>query len=216
MARNVSGKFISEPARKTPIARETDVLVVGGGMAGSCASIAAGRMGLKTILVEYFGYLGGNATNSSINAFCGFYTFQRNAVQLVKGIGGMIVQILTERNGARLGELGDIAFDPEMLKLVLDEKMIEANVEPLYYTQMVAPIVEKDTIKGVIVENKGGARQFWGGSSSIVPEMAMYALLRTFLLNWETEREVSRPAIWVSALPTWMAISSTMSRSLPA
>lgn len=156
MVNDVGGKYLIEPSRKVPIVKEVDVVVVGGGMAGTCAGIAAGRMGLRTLLVEYFGYLGGNATNGSINTFCGFYTFQKNAVQLVKGIGGEIVQTLVGRKGARVEETGEVAFDPEMLKLVLDEKMAEAKVELLYYTQMVAVVVEEDTIKGVIVENKGG------------------------------------------------------------
>ena len=147
MTYDVGSKYLIEPSRKVPIVKEVDVLVIGGGMAGSCAAIAAGRMGLRTLLVEYFGYLGGNATNGSINTFCGFYTFQKNAVQLVKGIGGEIVQTLVGRKGARVEETGEVAFDPEMLKLVLDEKMAEAKVELLYYTQMVAVDVEEDTIK---------------------------------------------------------------------
>lgn len=154
--KEVGGKFLTEPSRKVPIVKEVDVLVVGGGMAGSCAAIAAGRMGLKTFLVEYFGYLGGNATNSSIDSFCGFYTFGKNTVPLVKGIGGEIVQTLVDRKGAQVEEIGGVAFDPEMLKIVLDEKIIEAKVERSFYTQMVAPIVEKNHMKGVIVENKGG------------------------------------------------------------
>jgi hypothetical protein len=43
-----------------------------------------------------------------------------------------------------------------MLKVVLDEKIIEGKVEPLYYTQMVAPILKKNVIIGVIIENKAG------------------------------------------------------------
>ena len=80
-------RFLTEPSRKVPIVREVDVLVVGGGMAGSCAAIAAGRMGLNTLLVEYFGCLGGNATTGFVNCFCGFFT-ETNFVQVVKGIGG--------------------------------------------------------------------------------------------------------------------------------
>jgi hypothetical protein len=156
MINEVGGKYFMEPSRKVPIAREVDVVVVGGGMAGVCAAIAAGRMGLRTLLVEYFGYLGGNATNGSIDTFCGFFTFGRKEVQFVKGIGGEIVQTLVERGSAQVEELGVVAFDPEMVKIVLDEKIVEAKVEPLFYTQMVAPIVEKDIIKGVIVENKRG------------------------------------------------------------
>jgi hypothetical protein len=146
--------FLTEPSRKVPIVREVDVLVVGGGMAGSCAAIAAGRIGLKTLLVEYFGCLGGNATAGFVNCFCGFFT-EPNLVQVVKGIGGEIIQTMIDRKAAKEKGWG-LSFDPEKLKLLLDEKTAEAKVELLYYTQMVDPILEKNTIKGVIVANKGG------------------------------------------------------------
>jgi len=146
--------FITEPRRKIPIVREVDVLVVGGGMAGSCAAIAAGRMGLKTLMVEYFGCLGGNATSGCVNCFCGFFT-EQNLVQVVKGIGGEIIQTMIDRKAAKEKGWG-LSFDPENLKLVLDEKTAEAKVDLLYYTQVVDPILEKNTIKGVIVANKGG------------------------------------------------------------
>lgn len=37
-----------------------DVVVVGGGPAGMMAALAAGREGLKVVVVERQGYLGGN------------------------------------------------------------------------------------------------------------------------------------------------------------
>lgn len=146
--------FITEPARKVPIIKEVDILVVGGGMAGASAALAAARMGLKTILVDYFGCLGGNATSGLVNAFCGFFT-KETLVPIVKGIGGEIIQTMIARKGAQ--EKGwYLSFDPETLKLVLDEKATEAKVELLYYTQMVDPIMDKNTIKGVVIANKGG------------------------------------------------------------
>jgi ribulose 1,5-bisphosphate synthetase/thiazole synthase len=152
--KKVGGRFLTEPSRKVPIVREVDVLVVGGGMAGSCAAIAAGRMGSKTVLVEYFGCLGGNATTGLVNTFCGFYT-KENLVPVVKGVGGEIIQTMIDRRAAQEKRWG-LSFDPENLKLVLDEKMVEAKVEALYYTQMVDPILEKNIVKGVVVTNKGG------------------------------------------------------------
>jgi hypothetical protein len=150
----MNDKFITEPSRKVPVAREVDILVVGGGMAGACAAIAAGRTGMKTLLVEYFGCLGGNSTTGLVNTFCGFYT-KPNLVSVVKGVGREIVQTMIERKAAKEKGWG-LSFDPENLKLVLEEKTAETKVELLYYTQMVDPILEKDVIKGVVVENKAG------------------------------------------------------------
>lgn len=95
-----NGKFLTEPSRKVPIIRDVDIVVVGGGMAGASAAIAAGRMGLRTLLVEYFGCLGGNATTSLVNTFCGFYT-KENLVPIVKGVGGEIIQTMIGRNAAK-------------------------------------------------------------------------------------------------------------------
>lgn len=156
-----SSKFLTEPSRRVPIVREVDILVVGGGMAGACAAIAAARMGLKTLLIEYFGCLGGNATTGLINTFCGFFT-KPNLVPVVRGVGGEIVRTMIDRKAAKEKGWG-LSFNPEELKIVLDEKSAEAKVELLYYTQMVDPILEGNNIKGVVIANKGGRQAILAG-----------------------------------------------------
>ena len=39
-----------------------DVLVCGGGIAGTMAAVAAARRGARVLLAERYGFLGGNAT----------------------------------------------------------------------------------------------------------------------------------------------------------
>ena len=95
--KRTSGRFLTEPRRNLPVVAEVDILVAGGGMAGLTAAITAGRMGLRTLLVEYFGHLGGNATNGLVSGFCGFYTRTENTVPIVQGIGGEIVRTLIDR-----------------------------------------------------------------------------------------------------------------------
>ncbi len=149
-----SGDFLVEQARKVPIIRSVDVLVVGGGMAGVGAAVAAGRMGVKTLLIEYFGCLGGNGTSGMVNNFCGYTAFGKDSMQIVQGVGGEVHRRLFEQKGVQ--SLTSYTFNPEILKIVLDEMTGEANIELLYYTQMVDPILEGASIKGVIVANKGG------------------------------------------------------------
>lgn len=53
-------------AKAIPVIAEYDVAVIGGGPAGICASVSASRMGVRTLLVERHGVLGGNLTTGYI------------------------------------------------------------------------------------------------------------------------------------------------------
>lgn len=52
--------FVIEPEKRVTIALEADVVVAGGGISGIIAAIAAGRKGVKTVLMDRMGSLGGN------------------------------------------------------------------------------------------------------------------------------------------------------------
>lgn len=61
---------------------ECDVAVVGGGAAGIAAAIGASRTGARTVLIERNPYFGGQATNSQVTAYCGFFTRGENYDQV--------------------------------------------------------------------------------------------------------------------------------------
>src|SRR5690554_7885918 len=62
----------------------TDILVVGGGTAGTIAAIQAGRAGVKTLLMERGSQLGGTTTTGGV-AFPGL--FHAWGKQIIAGIG---------------------------------------------------------------------------------------------------------------------------------
>lgn len=70
------------------ITDEIDVLVVGGGSAGTIAAIQAGRTGAKTMVMERASYLGGMTTRGGV-CFPGL--FDAWGKQIIAGIGWELV-----------------------------------------------------------------------------------------------------------------------------
>src|SRR6266446_5738567 len=52
-------EFVTEPGGQVPVAAVSDLVVVGGGPAGTAAAIAAARNGLRVTLLERYPYLDG-------------------------------------------------------------------------------------------------------------------------------------------------------------
>ena len=147
---------ITEPSKKTPIAQSCDVVVCGGGPAGAAAAIAAAREGADTILLEAGGALGGIWTT-------GILCYILDAVNK----SGIMAEILEEmrRRNASMGDTYDNgeAYDPEQMKLLLEEMCIKAGVRFQYHTSIV-DVCKDETgrITHVITESKSG-RQAWAG-----------------------------------------------------
>ena len=121
---------------------ECDVAVVGGGAAGVAAAIGASRTGAKTVLIERNPYFGGQATNSQVTAYCGFFTRGENYDQVVEGIGGEVLRRLETygtnihpRPSKSTGNVS-VSFNPEYVKLVMDQMLLESNVEYFLHAQM--------------------------------------------------------------------------------
>ena len=159
-----------EPARNIPIARNVDVVVVGGGPAGFAAALAAARNGAKVVLVEQFGYLGGTATASLMANINGFRNqVEPDATQTVRGIAEEVVLELKQINGLGKspypqksyptlpGQMEySYAVDPERFKYVILKMSVEAGIDLMLHTWFCDSIVDGGSVKGVVVENKSG------------------------------------------------------------
>ena len=135
---------------------ETDVLVVGGGTAGSVAGIASSRNGADTVVVEQMGFLGGTATGGLV------FPMMPNHVGGRPLCAGISLEI--QRKLAEMGDGGsdpagnDGWFNPEALKYVLEELATESGCRLLYHTFASAPILEGNVVKGAVLETKLGRR----------------------------------------------------------
>lgn len=139
-----------------------DVIVAGGGTAGSVAAIAAARLGARTLLVEENGFLGGTATGALVTPLM---PNRLGNVNLNRGITDEIKQRLRAIGGGGETPENDGWFDPEALKYVLEEMALEAGVRLLYYTRVIAAVVDpladgRWRVSGVVVHNKAGLQRF--------------------------------------------------------
>ena len=142
-----------------------DVIVCGGGPSGIPAALAARRAGASVLLIEQTGQLGGTGTSAGVSHLLGGRTAD-NRHACVDGIFAEIVNDLVARGGAVdprtiadekyppygwcKGLDAGVPFDPIAMVALLDEKMVAAGVDVLYFTSVVDVIVKDQTVSHVI------------------------------------------------------------------
>lgn len=156
----MTAKFL-EPQRELPVIAEPEVLVVGAGPAGIGAAIAAARNGARVMLIERYGFIGGNLTQAMVNPMLTFHDVSGR--QVIRGIAGEIVDRLVER-AQSVGHAGDITndnasitpFDPEGMKILLLDMVEEAGVQLLLHTWLAGAERPDSRVEHIIVESKSG------------------------------------------------------------
>ena len=147
------GRRFAEAAREIPIAGHSDVLVVGGGPAGIGAALGAARVGAKTQLIETAGCLGGVWTAGMLT-------------KIIDGNnkGGIMKEVLAAmaaRGSSVAKETKGAIYDPELMKLVLEEMCVAAGMKIRLHTHLVGAVTNRSNrLVAVITESKSG-RQAW-------------------------------------------------------
>lgn len=130
-------------SRNIPRQAEYDLIVAGGGPAGASAAICAGRLGLRVLLLEATGCLGGMGTSGLVTAFD---PMANGEEMLVGGLMREIVEMLYQRDELKPGidpntwrrdYMRWTPFRVEGYKRLLDELVIEAGVEVRFFTRAV-------------------------------------------------------------------------------
>jgi hypothetical protein len=152
--------------RDIPLEEGYDLVVAGGGPAGSAAAICAARLGARVLLLEATGCLGGTGTSGLVTAFDPMADGER---MLVGGFMRELVETMYERGFLAPHVTPDFwrtifhrwtPFRAEGLKLLLDELATDAGVEVRFFTRAIDADVDarERVVRGVIAHNVEGYR----------------------------------------------------------
>ena len=156
LAEKRPGHF-QEPSRDIPLVGDYDVAVVGAGPAGIAAAIAAARRGCRTLLLEKAASVGGVWTSGLVTC-------------VMDGGKAALARELTARldaMGARMPRqakmlASNYLFEPEYMKLALEDMLTEANVD--YVTSSPACAAYRDAtgrrLETVVAESESGRQAY--------------------------------------------------------
>lgn len=145
-----------------PVIAEAEVVVVGGGPGGICASVMAARQGAGTLLVERYGALGGMASFGEVSPFMSNHL---NGVTLDKPLYGEWVRKMWEylpeeqRGGDFDGKIADSLqrqISKDLAMLGAEDLCLEAGVRLLYHHNLVDVIMADGKIAAAVFSSKSG------------------------------------------------------------
>ncbi len=169
---------------------EADVLVVGGGTAGTIAAIQAGRAGMKTVLIESGSQLGGTITTGGV-AYPGiFFAWGK---QVIGGIGWELIQDCVSVNNDVLPDFSvphgrqhwkhQIQINPAVYSLLAEEKCLSAGVQIRFYESPVSAQFKRGRwfvrLQGKGTETEVTCKQLIDATgNAFVTSLAGFSLLR--------------------------------------
>jgi hypothetical protein len=170
---------VHEPGRDLKVYRECDVLVVGGGPSGTAAAAAAARQGADVVLLERYNHLGGLSTGGLVLWIDRMTDWEGQLV--IRGFAEELFDRLPAdavagppredwgsqdpskahhwsfRTAAYHGVVTwSPTIDPERLKLLSQELVIERGVKLVYHSWAAMPLMEDGRVVGATFESKEG------------------------------------------------------------
>ena len=168
--------YISEPQRTLVVEDAYDVVVVGAGIAGVSAALAAARAGVRVVLIERMFGLGGLATLGNVVKYLPLCDGRGNQV-----MGGLAEELLRvseqdinesdvvagfvmvptcwndeERMDERKSKRLCSSFNPASFQLYMEQMLIDHGVTIMYDSRLCQVARNVDSVTHVIVENKSG------------------------------------------------------------
>lgn len=147
-------KTIKFNSKEIKLNNDYQLIIVGGGTAGSTAAIAAARLGLKSLVIERGSALGGSSTLAQVTPMM---PVKMKANPDSSAINKEIKKLLRDKKaGAADSSQNDGWFNPEALKFILEDLYLEAGGDILYESSFVDSEVKGNQIEKIIIKNKSG------------------------------------------------------------
>lgn len=175
LARPQKNETITAGGQSVRMASRADVLVVGGGPAGIGAAAGAAQAGARVVLIERYGFLGGNATAGLVMPLMSYFTEHHTrqhkgdtsllptdhgeGVPVIEGVVRDFVERLKNAGGAVEPSLQTgftVPFDPEIFKQAAMEFLDEKGVAYLLHSYASNIIKENQYVHGVVFQTKSG------------------------------------------------------------
>jgi hypothetical protein len=169
-------KSIHEPARDLPVSGSFDVVVVGGGIAGVAAAVAAARHSVSVCLLDKQSALGGLATLGNVTMWLPICDGRGH--QVIGGLGEELLKLSVAdlgcdnkpahfmgippcwRPGGDAEERKKVryltGFNPAAYLFALEKLIVESGVKLLYDTRFCAIRRDAGRLSHLVVENKSG------------------------------------------------------------
>lgn len=144
------GQEVNYFGKKIPLIGKFDVVIAGGGAAGSAAGIECAGAGLETLIIDKFGLMGGSAVNSLVVPMMPSYVDHLEVLNRVEK------KLKENGNTTRDDYTTMIWFSPQQLSRAFEELYTKDGGRVLFDSTLVDVIKEGDAIRYLVVATLNG------------------------------------------------------------
>jgi|GEM_PF-99977 len=135
-----------------------DIVIAGGGAGGTAAAIAAGRLGVKTCLIEETDWLGGMLTSAGVSGVDGDPAKASGIFKEFLNRVSLYYKSRNQLNDTKKCNVSPFCFEPAIGNIVLNQMVSEIPNIHVYYNSTVTKIFKDgDVVKGLKFKTNDGS-----------------------------------------------------------